>query len=179
MHIELGAQGVGAAVLKTSFLFSGVSDAVLDDIMNAMYKKRVYEKDIVVTQNDRHSLRAFYVVESGTLTGRDNVKWVENEGDSKSEVETKHAVKVRSYGKGGDRMCFNEQCMAHAQMPHETVTAEEDGSLWVLDYASYARARRDALGIERQRINSRVAGRRCAQDCKFERLETHSEQSRG
>lgn len=132
------------AVLKTSFLFSGVSDAVLDDIMNAMYKKRVYERDIVVTQNDRHSLRAFYVVESGTLTGRDNVKWVENEGDSKSEVETKHAVKVRSYGKGGDRMCFNEQCMAHAQMPHETVTAEEDGSLWVLDYASYARIVRDA-----------------------------------
>ena len=131
------------AVLKTSFLFSGAPGAVLDDIMNAMYKKRVYKGDVVVTQNDRHSLRAFYVVESGTLMGRDNVKWVENEGDSKSEVETKEAVKMRSYGKGGDRMCFNEQCMAHAQMPHETVTAEEDGSLWVLDFTSYARIVRD------------------------------------
>ena len=129
------------SILKQSFLFIGVSDAILNEVAEAMYRKRVYDGDVVVTQNDKYSLRALYAVQSGTLTGRDNVAWVENEGDE--NAEKKEAVKVRTYGKGGDRMCFNEQCMAHAQNPHETVTANSDVVLWVLDFATYTRLMRE------------------------------------
>lgn len=128
------------SIIMQSFLFYGVNEDLLNQVARAMYKKRFHAGDVIVTQNDKNCLRAFYVVHSGELTGKDNVQWTENEGAEKAEK--KQTVKVRSYGKDGDRMCFNEQCMAHAQMPHETVTATSDGVLWVLDFATYSRIMR-------------------------------------
>jgi len=125
------------SILRQSFLFYAMDEDILNQVARAMYKKRFHTGDVIVTQNDKNCLRAFYVVQSGELTGKDNVQWTENEGLEK--VEKKQTFKVRSYGKDGDRMCFNEQCMAHAQMPHETVTATSDGVLWVLDFATYTR----------------------------------------
>jgi serine/threonine protein phosphatase PrpC/serine/threonine protein kinase len=125
------------SILKTSFLFAGVSTETLSEIAKAMYRKRFYAGDVIVTQNDKSCLRAFYAVHKGSLTGRDNLQWLDDDGEEKKET-----TKVRKYGAAGERMCFNEQCMAHAQMPHETVTADSDGELWVLDFASYARVMR-------------------------------------
>ena len=129
------------SIIRQSFLFYNAPEHLLEQVAQVMYKKRFENGDVIVTQNDKNCVRALYVVQSGTLTGRDNVQWVENEGDD--NAEKKQTEKLRAYGRDGDRMCFNEQCMAHAQMPHETVTATSDGVLWVLDFAAYVTIMRE------------------------------------
>ena len=121
-------------VFKTSFVFKFHSDDVLEALARATYRIKVDKGDVVLRQNDKNCLRAFYVVESGHYIGRDNLKWGDDDVNEK--------ISMHSYGKEGDRMCFNEQCMIHAQLPHETVTAETDGVLRVLDMATFNRIAR-------------------------------------
>lgn len=121
-------------VFKSSFVFNFHSDDVLERLARATYRIKADKGQVVLRQNDKNALRAFYVVESGHYIGRDNLKW--------GVDDVNESVSTRSYGKEGDRMCFNEQCMIHAQLPHETVTAETEGVLRVLDMATFNRIAR-------------------------------------
>jgi len=128
------------AIFKTSFLFHSVSNDVLERLARSVFKIKVSRGDVVLSQNDKTCLRAFYAVESGTYTGVDNLKW----GDDKVNEK----MSSRSYGQEGERMCFNEQCLAHGQLPHETVTADTDGVLCVLDLATFERVIRGVDDVD-------------------------------
>ena len=103
------------ASIANSFLFAGLEDEALADIVNAMFERVVYEGDVVIQEGDIMADN-FYIIESGTFTAL--------KGDRE----------VFAYDNKGT---FGELALMYNCPRAATVRATSGGKLWCVDRVTF------------------------------------------
>lgn len=102
------------ASITASFLFSGLEEEAITDIVNAMFEKQVYADDVIIAEGDEGD--NFYIVENGTY------------------VAYKGGQEVFTYnGKG----TFGELALMYNCPRAATVKATTNGRLWCVDRITF------------------------------------------
>ncbi|XP_014261047.1 cAMP-dependent protein kinase type II regulatory subunit-like [Cimex lectularius] len=101
------------------FIFSELSDAVLNTIIDCMFSRNVIKGERIITQGYHCDL--FYIVESGIFN-----EWIIQPNGKKIHIDT--------YGPGS---CFGQIALMHGILRMSTVRAKSNGVLWQLQRGNF------------------------------------------
>eukprot|EP00127_Corallochytrium_limacisporum_P004132 Clim_evm77s157 gene=Clim_evmTU77s157 len=109
------------ASIKESFLFSGLDDDQVEEVVDAMFEKTCSTGEVVIQYGDDGDY--FYIIQTGVY----EILIPDGEGGFK---------KVGSYNQKGS---FGELALMYNQPRAATINCTEDGILWALDRVTFRR----------------------------------------